>query len=296
MSQGNRYRESRTSSEGQPRGGGVWPTGPSGVASVASVATVEPQAAGPEHPGSRFGGRASRRLMVGAVLAVGLIAAACSASPSAVANKTTATSKASTGTKVPATVIGSTMSATLGTILVNPAGFTLYRFTADKGGQSACTGACAQLWPPFTVAAGSKPTGANGTVGVFATSMRADGTTQVTYNGSPLYTFGGDKTAGSTAGQGVLGEWSVVTPSATPAAAPTATTAPAAGSTSTTSQAPSTPAITPTTTAPQPAATTPAPTSPPATAPPATSPPPTSPPTTAPPPATTTPTTMGYGY
>jgi predicted lipoprotein with Yx(FWY)xxD motif len=233
--------------------------------------------------------------MVGAVLAVGLIAAACSASPSAVANKTSAASKASTGTTASATVIRSTMSATLGTILVNPAGATLYRFTADKNGQSACTGACAQLWPPFTVGAGAKPTGANGMVGVFGTSLRADGTTQVTYNGSPLYTYSADKTAGSTAGQGVLGAWFVVTPSVTPAAAPTATAAPVAGSTSTTSQAPSTPAITPTTAAQPPAATNPAPTSPPATSPPATSPPPTSPPTTAPP-ATTTPTTMGYGY
>jgi predicted lipoprotein with Yx(FWY)xxD motif len=294
MTHGIRYLESRTSPEGQPRGGGVWPTG---RPEVAGVPAAERQVACPEHPASRFGGRGSRRLLVGAVVALGLIAAACSSSPSsAVANKTSATSNASTGTTASAMVIRSTMSATLGTILVNPAGATLYRFTADKNGQSACTGACAQLWPPFTVAAGSKPTGANGMVGVFATSMRADGTTQVTYNGSPLYTYSGDKTAGATAGHGVLGEWFVVTPSATPAAAPTATTAPAAGGTTTTTRAPSTAAITPTTAAQQPAATTPAPTSPPATAPPATSPPPTSPPTTAPPPATTTPTTMGYGY
>jgi predicted lipoprotein with Yx(FWY)xxD motif len=259
---------------------------------------------GPEHPASRFGGRGSRRLVVGAVLLVGLIAAACGSSPSsAVANKTSASSKAGTGTTASAMVIRSTMNATLGTILVNPAGATLYRFTTDKNGQSACTGACAQLWPPFTVAGGSRPTGANGLVGVFGTSMRADGMTQVTYNGSPLYTFSRDKTAGSTSGQGVLGEWFVVTASATPATAPPATAAPAAGSTNTTtSQAPSTAAITPTTAAQQPAATTPtptptpAPTSPPSTAPPATSPPPTSPPPTAPPPATTTPTTMGYGY
>jgi predicted lipoprotein with Yx(FWY)xxD motif len=214
-----------------------------------------------------------------------------------VANKTSATSKASTGATVPATTIRSVTNATLGTILVSPAGATLYRFTADLNGQSTCTGACAQLWPPFTVAAGSQPTGVSGLVGAFGTSKRADGTTQVTYNGTPLYTFSGDKTAGSTAGQGVLGKWFVVNPSATPAAAPTATTAPAAGSTNTTtSQAGANPAITPGTAAPQPAATTPAPTSPPPTAPPVTSPPPTSPPTTAPPAPTTTPTTMGYAY
>jgi len=288
MSQGNRYLGSRrTSSEGRPSDVG----GP---------------VAGPEPRASRFGPQGSRRLVVGAVLSVGLVAAACGSSPSsAVANKTSATSKASTGATEPATTIRSVTNAMLGRILVSPAGATLYRFTADLNGQSTCTGACAQLWPPFTVAAGSQPTGVGGLVGVFGTSKRADGTTQVTYNGTPLYTFSGDKTAGSTAGQGVLGKWFVVNPSATPAtpaAGPTATTAPAAGSTNTTtSQAGADPAITPGTAAPQPAATNPAPTSPPPTAPPATSPPPTSPPTTsppatAPPAPTTTPTTMGYGY
>jgi hypothetical protein len=147
------------------------------------------------------------------------------------------------------------------------------------------------------VAAGSQPTAATGLAGVFGTSMRSDGTTQVTYNGSPLYTFSGDKTAGSTAGQGTGGVWFVVNASATPTSAPTATSAPAAGSTNTTtSQAPATPAVTPTTAPQQSAPTTPAPTSPPATSPPPTSPPPTSPPTTMPPPPTTTPTTIGYAY
>jgi predicted lipoprotein with Yx(FWY)xxD motif len=235
----------------------------------------------------------SRRLVVGAIISVGLVAAACGSSPtSAVSNTSTTGSKAAS---VPAITIGSTTNPTLGTILVNAAGATLYRFAADQNGQSSCTGACAQLWPPLTVAAGSQPKGSSGMVGVFATSKRADGTLQVTYNGSPLYTFSGDKTPGSTAGQGVLGMWFVVNVSATPVAAAPTTTAPA-GATTTTTRAPSTPAITPTTAAQQPAPTSPAPTSPPPTAPPATSPPATtSPPTTAPP-ATTTPTTMGYGY
>ncbi|MGH9096592.1 MAG: hypothetical protein ACRDWB_04145, partial [Acidimicrobiales bacterium] len=150
---------------------------------------------------------------------------------------------------------------------------------------------------PFTLANGSQPKGASGLVGVFGTSKRTDGTNQVTYNGSPLYTYSADKTAGSTAGQGVLGKWFVVNVSATPVAAATATTATttaAAGASTTTTQAPSTPAITPTTEVQPVTPTTPA-TSPPPTSPPPTSPPPTSPPTTAPP-ATTTPTTMGYGY
>ncbi|HWD51508.1 MAG TPA: hypothetical protein VG412_03850, partial [Acidimicrobiales bacterium] len=116
----------------------------------------------------------SRRLVVGAIISVGLVAAACSSSPtSAVSNTATTGSKATT---VPATTIGSTTNPTLGTILVNAAGATLYRFAADQNGQSSCTGACAQLWPPFTVPTGSPPKGASGVVGAFATSKRADGT------------------------------------------------------------------------------------------------------------------------
>jgi hypothetical protein len=47
------------------------------------------------------------------------------------------------------------------------------------------------------------------------TFTRADGTTQVAYNGHPLYYFVGDKTADATTGQGNNGFgalWWVVTP------------------------------------------------------------------------------------
>jgi predicted lipoprotein with Yx(FWY)xxD motif len=285
MNHGTRDLESQWASSGGPSPEGVDGSEPG---------DQMPGAQGARRWARLFARHASRRVAVGAILSVGLVAAACgSSTTSAVSNTANTGSKATT---VPATVVGSTTNPTLGMILVNASGATLYRFAADQNGQSTCTGACAQLWPPFTVTAGSPPKGASGVVGVFATSKRADGTTQVTYNGSPLYTFSGDKSAGSTAGQGVLGMWFVANVSATPAAAPTTT---AAGSNTTTTRAPSTPAITPTTptTPTQPTPTSPAPTSPPPTAPPTTSPPPTSPPPTSPPPPpTTTPTTMGYGY
>jgi hypothetical protein len=80
----------------------------------------------------------------------------------------------------------------------------------------------AQVWPPFTVAAGSKPVTASGPVGTFATTNLPDGTNQVTYDGSPLCLFTGDKAAGTASGQGVEGKWFVVTVSATPSIAPAA--------------------------------------------------------------------------
>jgi predicted lipoprotein with Yx(FWY)xxD motif len=89
---------------------------------------------------------------------------------------------------------------------------TLYTLSADTGGMSSCSSACASIWPPVTVAAGVTPAG-TGTKGTLATTTRSDGSLQVTYNGQPVYTFVGDKSAGATTGNGIKsfgGTWSVV--------------------------------------------------------------------------------------
>jgi predicted lipoprotein with Yx(FWY)xxD motif len=88
----------------------------------------------------------------------------------------------------------------LGTFLVNAQGRTLYLFAADKGTKSACTGACAKAWPPLRTA--GKPKASSGVkASLLGTAKRADGSTQVTYGGHPLYTFIMDTKAGQTAGQ-----------------------------------------------------------------------------------------------
>ncbi|SEG88411.1 Predicted lipoprotein with conserved Yx(FWY)xxD motif [Actinacidiphila yanglinensis] len=106
----------------------------------------------------------------------------------------------------------SAKSGSLGKILVNGKGQTLYLFQADKTSKSTCNGSCAKTWPPYTVS--GKPTAKNGVQsGKLSTSTRSDGSKQVTYNGHPLYTFSGDKKAGQTNGQGlkVFGaKWYVV--------------------------------------------------------------------------------------
>jgi predicted lipoprotein with Yx(FWY)xxD motif len=147
-------------------------------------------------------------------------------------------------------------NANFGSVLTNAQGFALYTFPNDANGMSNCTGACASVWPALTVPAGTTPTAGSGVTGTVAAVLQTNGTYQVTYNGSPLYTFVGDTAAGQVTGNGV-GGFSVVKVSA-PATPPT--TAPPA-------------------------------TSPPTTAPPATSPPTTAPPaTSAPTSATTAPT------
>ena len=97
----------------------------------------------------------------------------------------------------------------LGKVLVDSKGFTLYYFKKDKGGKSACYGACAEGWPPLTTEGAAKGMG-----GVQAskldTTKRKDGTMQVTYAGWPLYTYVVDKKPGEANGNDIDafgGEW-----------------------------------------------------------------------------------------
>jgi len=96
-------------------------------------------------------------------------------------------------------------------MLVNAQGMTLYLFTPDKKNQSNCNGGCAKAWPPLVVPSGVKPpTSLAGFSGTFGTATRADGTTQLTYDGAPLYTFAKDAKPGDINGQGVAGVWWIV--------------------------------------------------------------------------------------
>jgi predicted lipoprotein with Yx(FWY)xxD motif len=105
-----------------------------------------------------------------------------------------------------------TASSSLGTILVNSQGMTLYHLSGEAGGKFICTSsACLGVWHPLIAPSGGTPSGA----GSLGTVKRPEGTTQVTYKGTPLYTFTQDKQAGETNGQGIkdVGTWSAVTTS-----------------------------------------------------------------------------------
>ncbi len=105
-------------------------------------------------------------------------------------------------------------NGTLGSILVDSQGRTLYLFQRDSGTQSACTGACAVDWPPLRVT--GKPTvGKGAKPSIVVTSARSDGKAQLIYNGHPLYRFSGDQKPGDVNGQGVNafgGLWYAVSP------------------------------------------------------------------------------------
>ena len=132
-----------------------------------------------------------------------------------------------TTTPVPSSLqLGVGTSATLGSYLTGPSGFTLYTLSSDSTAAPACNGPCLVNWPPLVVAPGGAVTGAAGATGIFGTFVRADGTTQVTYDGHPVYYFAHDTAAGQTNGEGIAalgGVWHVAL-----AAAATATSSPSA--------------------------------------------------------------------
>ena len=148
--------------------------------------------------------------------ATGSIAAG--ASPTANASTTSSNPSPSTSPQ-PATTVAVMQNPTLGPILTDDHGMTLYSFAIDTPGVSNCDGDCASVWPPFSPPSGSltAPSGVTGTLGVIT---RADGTQQVTYNGMPLYFYVTDKNPGDTKGQGIQppaptaygGAWNVVAP------------------------------------------------------------------------------------
>jgi predicted lipoprotein with Yx(FWY)xxD motif len=90
----------------------------------------------------------------------------------------------------------------LGTVLTDGRGFTLYAFDADKGTMSNCSGACATAWPPAPATGTDSKVGNGVTQSLVGQATRADGTTQLTYAGRPLYLFKGDSAPGNTNGDG----------------------------------------------------------------------------------------------
>jgi len=177
------------------------------------------------------------RWWVGLGLAAAVVVVAACGSNSAPTDPASSSPAATTQHTAAATsVVIKTISTSKGTVLATDAGRTLYWFAKDTSTQSNCNGSCATYWPPVlgtpTAAAGtSLPHG-------FGTIKRADGQTQATYDGHPLYTYTGDTAAGQINGNGLNasgGLWWAATPSGTDlraaSAAPTPSTSTSSGGT-----------------------------------------------------------------
>lgn len=145
--------------------------------------------------------------MKGLILSIGAVAAALSLTFGlSVASASSSSAKAAT--KV------ATANTTLGRVLVDKHGRTLYLFARDKKGKSSCSGACVVYWPPL-IASGKPKAIAGAKQSLLGTTRRADGRLQVTYRHHPLYRYAGDSSKGQTNGQGLDtsgGLWWVLSP------------------------------------------------------------------------------------
>jgi predicted lipoprotein with Yx(FWY)xxD motif len=108
----------------------------------------------------------------------------------------------------------STAKTSLGRIIVNSNGRTLYLFEKDRNSKSACSEQCAAFWPPLIMTGKPAVTG-GARASLIGATKRTDGRLQVTYNHHPLYTFVKDKKPGQTNGEGVNAfgaTWAAVSP------------------------------------------------------------------------------------
>ena len=132
----------------------------------------------------------SRWTLVLGLLAVGLVAAACSS------------------TSTPGTASGSasgvaqirTHSTRFGIVLTDASGRSVYLFVSDTGTTSTCYNACAAIWPPVTTA-GTPTAKAPAQSALLGTTLRRDGGKEVTYAGHPLYYYASDQNPGDVNGQ-----------------------------------------------------------------------------------------------
>lgn len=105
--------------------------------------------------------------------------------------------------------------ASFGRKLTDGAGQTLYVYSLDPPGTSSCVGACARTWVPVRSLGGKPQPGPGVEAPSVGNIQRPDGSEQVTFNGHPVYYYGGDTSPGQSKGNGRSefgGMWSAQPP------------------------------------------------------------------------------------
>jgi predicted lipoprotein with Yx(FWY)xxD motif len=163
--------------------------------------------------------RASAALLLSLALA-----AACSSSSTPAATSTSSSSSATTtstsakasssSASAGAATVALATNATIGQqIVVDGQGKTVYLFVPDgTSTTSQVPAALKSTWPAVTPS-GAASAGAGLDAAKLTTAAQPDGTLQVVYNGHLLYTFAGDAAAGDAKGQGLGGNWYVLSAS-----------------------------------------------------------------------------------
>ena len=157
-------------------------------------------------------------IVLSATLAMGMAACGDDDDPTTVAGGQTGGTTATTAAPAPTTTAPAakatvaTASTSLGTVLVDGAGKTLYTWDRDTGPASTCVGNCAVTWPPLVLPAGSTTPVPGPNVSLLTAVPRPDDATklQVHWDNKPLYYYAADTAPGETKGDGVGGTWHVV--------------------------------------------------------------------------------------
>jgi predicted lipoprotein with Yx(FWY)xxD motif len=173
-----------------------------------------------------------RTLLLPAVLVTAALLAGCAsggASPTAPAASPEAPATSAPASEAPASEAPASESpaaaaaelavaeSSLGQIIVDGEGKTLYMFVPDEAGTPTCYDDCATAWPPLLAADAASVTVGTGLDQSKVTVVaRTDGGSQVKYGNWPLYYFANDAAAGDVNGQGINDVWYVVGPDGEP--------------------------------------------------------------------------------
>ena len=158
--------------------------------------------------------------LLGAAATLMLVAACASnTNASSVSTGSVTPGAGSSGTTSASTGAVGVTATSLGPVLVDSKGFTVYMLTADTKDHSTCSAQCLQKWPLVPAPAGSDVSQVPGVSAALATTKATSGALMLTAGGWPLYTFVKDTAPGQVAGEGVNafgGTWYAVSPSGAP--------------------------------------------------------------------------------
>src|SRR5512135_909996 len=148
----------------------------------------------------------SKLVVLVLIAAIGLVACAPAAAPAPVPPAAAPTAAAPVSKAVTLQIA---QNNTLGQFISDGDGRTVYLLTKDGKNTSNCYDKCEQSWPPVLPA--GQPTLKDPiSTALISTTVRKDGSVQLTYNGWPLYYYSKDSAPGDTNGQSIGKVWWVV--------------------------------------------------------------------------------------
>ena len=156
--------------------------------------------------------------LIGVATIMLLVAACGNGSDNSTSSSNSPTSSNSSTNSASGAALG-VASTSLGEVLVDAQGQTVYLLTADSPNHSSCSGECLEYWPPVASPGGGAVHSISGISAKLGVTKTTDGKSMLTANGWPLYTFEGDHSPGDVNGQGVQnfgGTWYALSPAGEP--------------------------------------------------------------------------------